>query len=117
MMLVIGEEGMSIEDLTVFLKAEIVDAVCLQQDSFDNVDRATPTERQVADFLLLMEMVHTAFSFEEKDELKKGDDIFSIINGLTFASCAAIAADIPAIPEPTISTSAVLSHFLGILTG
>ena len=41
MMLVVGEEGISIDDLVTYLKAEIVDAVCLQQDSFDAVDRAT----------------------------------------------------------------------------
>ncbi len=71
MMLVVGEEGISIEDLTIFLEAEIIDAVCLQQDSFDNVDRATPRERQVSGFLLLMDMVHTPFSFGSKEEAKK----------------------------------------------
>lgn len=71
MMLVVGEEGINIEDLTVFLKAEMIDAVCLQQDSFDNVDRATSRQRQVADFLLLMEMVRTVFVFENKEEVKR----------------------------------------------
>ncbi len=71
MMLVIGEESISIEDLIILLKAETVDAVCLQQDSFDAVDRATPRERQVDDFLLLMDMVHTTFSFENREECKK----------------------------------------------
>jgi len=71
MMLVVGEEGISIEDMVVYLKAEIVDAVCLQQDSFDNVDRATSRERQVADFLLLMDVVHTTFSFDSKEDGRK----------------------------------------------
>ena len=71
MMLVVGEEGINIEDLTIFLKAEMIDAVCLQQDSFDNVDRATSRQRQVADFLLLMEMVRTVFVFENKEEVKR----------------------------------------------
>lgn len=66
MMLVVGEEGISLEGLVTFLKSEIVDAVCLQQDSFDPVDRATPYQRQIDDFLLLMEMVDHGFVFEGK---------------------------------------------------
>ena len=50
MMLVVGEEGIALDDLVTYLKAEIVDAVCLQQDSFDVVDRATSLERQVGGF-------------------------------------------------------------------
>jgi len=71
MMLVVGEEGISIDDLVVYLKAEAVDAVCLQQDAFDKVERATSKERQVSDFFLLMEMVHHHFSFESKEQAKK----------------------------------------------
>jgi len=71
MMLVVGEEGVSIEDLIVYLKAEAVDAVCLQQDAFDKVERATSKERQVSDFLLLMDMVHYSFSFDSKEHAKK----------------------------------------------
>lgn len=71
MMLVVGEEGVSIDDLIVYLKAEAVDAVCLQQDAFDAVDRATSKERQVADFLLLMDMVRHSFSFESKEQAKR----------------------------------------------
>ncbi len=70
MMLVVGEEGVSVEDLVVYMKAEIVDAVCLQQDSFDVVERATSKERQISDFLLIMDMVHHSFSFENKEEAK-----------------------------------------------
>lgn len=71
MMLVVGEEGVSVEDLVIYLKSEIMDAVCLQQDSFDPVERATSLERQVSDFLLLMEMVHHPFSFRDKEEARK----------------------------------------------
>lgn len=71
MMLVVGEEGVSIDDMIVYLKAEAVDAVCLQQDAFDVVDRATSEERQISDFLFLMDMVHHPFSFENKEEAKK----------------------------------------------
>jgi V/A-type H+-transporting ATPase subunit A len=71
MMLVVGEEGVSVEDLVTYLKSEIVDAVCLQQDSFDAVERATSLERQVSDFLLLMDMVHHPFTFPDKEEARK----------------------------------------------
>ncbi len=70
MMLVVGEEGVSGDDLVTYLKAEIVDAACLQQDSFDPVDRATSLERQVSDFLLLMDMVHRPFAFASKEEAR-----------------------------------------------
>lgn len=71
MMLVVGEEGVALSDLITYLKSEIVDAVCLQQDSFDVVDRATPLERQVADFLLLMKMVRHPFTFDSKDKARQ----------------------------------------------
>jgi V/A-type H+-transporting ATPase subunit A len=70
MMLVVGEEGIGLDDLVVYMKSEIVDAVCLQQDSFDRVDQATSRERQISDFLLLMDMVHKPFKFESKEEAK-----------------------------------------------
>jgi len=70
MMLVVGEEGIGLDDLVVYHKSEIVDAVCLQQDSFDKVDQATSRERQIADFLLLMDMVHHPFQFESKEKAK-----------------------------------------------
>lgn len=71
MMLVVGEEGISVNDLVTYLKSEIVDAVCLQQDSFDVVDRATSRERQIADFLLLMDVVRHPFAFNTKEEARR----------------------------------------------
>ncbi len=71
MMLVVGEEGISVDDLTTYLKSEIIDAVCLQQDAFDVVERATSEKRQISDFLLLMEMVHHDFTFDTKEEARK----------------------------------------------
>ncbi|MCD6353349.1 MAG: V-type ATP synthase subunit A [Proteobacteria bacterium] len=71
MMLVVGEEGISVDDLVTYLKSELIDTVCLQQDAFDVVERATSKERQVLDFLLLMEMVHHQFEFSNKEDAKK----------------------------------------------
>jgi V/A-type H+-transporting ATPase subunit A len=47
-----------------------VDATCLQQDSFDPVDRATPRQRQIEDFLLLTEMVRHRFDFDNKQQAR-----------------------------------------------
>ncbi len=71
MMLVVGEEGISIEDLVTYLKAEMVDTVCLQQDSYDTVDRATDRDRQINDFTLLIRMMHYRFNFETKREARQ----------------------------------------------
>jgi len=70
MMLVVGEEGISLPDLVSYQKSEIVDATCLQQDSFDPVDRATPRQRQIEDFLLLTEMVRHRFDFDNKQQAR-----------------------------------------------
>lgn len=71
MMLVVGEEGIAIGDLVTYLKAEIIDAVFLQQDAFDTVERATSLERQVADFLLLMKMGQHTFGFDTREKAKE----------------------------------------------
>ena len=46
MMKVVEEEGTAMDDFVVYLKAEYLDAVYLQQDAFDPVDGATSAERQ-----------------------------------------------------------------------
>jgi len=66
MMTVVGEEGIGIDDLVVYLKGEMLDATYLQQNAFDKVDRATSIERQVRDFVLLYRALKKDFSFESK---------------------------------------------------
>ncbi len=46
MMKVVGEEGTSLDDYIVYLKEEMLDAVYLQQNSFDLVDANCGTARQ-----------------------------------------------------------------------
>lgn len=46
MMTVVGEEGTSAEDFVVALKADFFDQCILQQNAFDDVDGATPADRQ-----------------------------------------------------------------------
>jgi len=46
MMMVVGEEGTSIEDYTLYLKSDYFDEVYLQQNGFDEVDAQCSPERQ-----------------------------------------------------------------------
>jgi len=71
MMKVVGEEGTSIEDFTVYLKAEYVDAVYLQQDAFHPVDAATPADRQQYVFGRILKILKTSMTFESKDAARK----------------------------------------------
>ncbi|MCB1084685.1 MAG: V-type ATP synthase subunit A, partial [Chlamydiia bacterium] len=56
---VVGEEGITLEDLTVYLKAELYDFAYLQQNAFDKQDAYCPLERQVALFDLIQEIFDT----------------------------------------------------------
>jgi len=71
MMTVVGEEGISIEDLVSYLKSEMLDFTYLQQNAFDDIDCAATIERQVVDFKLLYKALKTPFSFETKAEARK----------------------------------------------
>jgi len=71
MMKVVGEEGTSIEDFVTYLKGEYLDAVYLQQDAFDEVDAATPAERQEYVFARIIKVLKTRMNFTEKDEARQ----------------------------------------------
>jgi len=66
MMTVVGEEGISIDDLIAYLKGEMFDAAYLQQNAFDKVDASTTIERQVRDMKLMWSAIDGEFSFENK---------------------------------------------------
>ena len=70
MMKVVGEEGTSLDDFIVYLKGEFVDSVYLQQDAFDAVDCATPSERQSYVFNFLSRILKARFDFKGKDEAR-----------------------------------------------
>ncbi|MDO9548243.1 MAG: V-type ATP synthase subunit A [Candidatus Marinimicrobia bacterium] len=70
MMLVVGEEGTSIEDFVIYLKSEFLDNVYLQQNSFDSVDGATSPERQKHVFNFVHNVLTKQFSLKEKDEAR-----------------------------------------------
>jgi len=71
MMTVVGEEGTSIADFTIMLKAEFFDNVYLQQNAFDPVDGATPKERQQLAFDKVLEVLKLEIDFETKDEARR----------------------------------------------
>ena len=71
MMKVVGEEGVSLDDYVVHMKAEFLDFVYLQQNAFDKVDGATGKERQEYVFDFVHEILRKEFSFEEKPEAMK----------------------------------------------
>jgi len=71
MMMVVGEEGTSIEDFILYLKGEFLDSVYLQQNGFDKVDAASSTERQQYVFNKVHEVLMKEFSFEKKEETRK----------------------------------------------
>ncbi len=68
MMKVVGEEGTSLEDYVEYLRSEFFDQAYLQQNAFDDVDGATPKERQAHVFALLVEIMAARFSFSDKAE-------------------------------------------------
>jgi V/A-type H+-transporting ATPase subunit A len=67
MMKVVEEEGTAMADFLVYLKAEYLDAVYLQQDAFDPVDGATSAERQRHVFALLTRILAAGMAFADKD--------------------------------------------------
>ncbi|HDL77498.1 MAG TPA: V-type ATP synthase subunit A [Lentisphaerae bacterium] len=71
MMKVVGEEGTSVEDFVTYLKAEYLDAVYLQQDAYDEVDGATPAERQKYVFERMIRILKTPMSFKTRDEARR----------------------------------------------
>jgi len=70
MMKVVGEEGTSLEDFIIYLKAEFLDAVYLQQDAYDPVDAACSLERQQYVFTKVSDILQSEFTFDEKDSAR-----------------------------------------------
>ena len=66
MMMVVGEEGTPIEDFVVYLKGEFLDAVYLQQNTFDPIDSACSSERQRYVFAKVLAVLRHSFDFEDK---------------------------------------------------
>jgi V/A-type H+-transporting ATPase subunit A len=70
MMKVVEEEGTAMADFVVYLKAEYLDAVYLQQDAFDPVDGASSAERQRHVFARLARILGAETDFADKDSAR-----------------------------------------------
>lgn len=68
---VVGEEGTAIDDMIIYLKAELFDFSYLQQNSFDKQDAYCPLERQITLFQLINKIFNKTFHFREHDEARK----------------------------------------------
>jgi V/A-type H+-transporting ATPase subunit A len=70
MMKVVGEEGTSLDDYVINLKSEFLDAVYLQQNSFDPVDAAVSVERQNYVFDRIFEILGSGFDLKDKEDAR-----------------------------------------------
>ena len=70
MMKVIGEEGTSAEDYILYQKGELLDAVYLQQNSFDPIDAACEPERQAHEFNVLYDVLTRDYALSDKKETR-----------------------------------------------
>lgn len=61
---VVGEEGIAIDDMVLYLKGELYEFSYLQQNAFDKEDAYTPLERQIEMFSLIQQIFETRFEFE-----------------------------------------------------
>lgn len=64
---VVGEEGVAIEDMIIYLKSELYEFCYLQQNAFDKEDTYCPLERQIEMFRLIQEIFETKFHFDVHD--------------------------------------------------
>ena len=70
MMKVVGEEGTSDEDYIIYQKGELLDAVYLQQNSFDPIDAVCVPERQREEFDMLYDALMKKYSLSDKKEIR-----------------------------------------------
>jgi len=90
MMKVVGEEGTSLEDYVLYLKSEFLDAVYLQQNSFDPVDNSVSPERQEHIFNHIFKVLGSNLPFKDKEDARvwfyKLRQLFLDYNGTTWKS-------------------------------
>ncbi|MCM8797028.1 MAG: V-type ATP synthase subunit A [Candidatus Omnitrophica bacterium] len=68
MMKVVGEEGTALGDYIDYLKGEFFDFVYLQQNAFDDIDQATPQDRQRYIFEFIhRNILEAPFNLPDKD--------------------------------------------------
>ncbi len=70
MMKVVGEEGTSLADFVTYLKSELLDAVYLQQNSFDDIDANCVVDRQRYVIAKLVRVLGSDYDLKEKDDAR-----------------------------------------------
>jgi V/A-type H+-transporting ATPase subunit A len=68
---VVGEEGIAISDMVIYLKSELYDFAYLQQNAFDAEDAYCPLERQIPVFTLINRIFDTPFTFATHDDARQ----------------------------------------------
>lgn len=68
---VVGEEGTAIDDMMIFLKAELYDFSYLQQNAFDKEDAYCPLKRQIKLFVLINKIFDTKFKFHSHNSARE----------------------------------------------
>lgn len=67
---VVGEEGITIDDLITYLKGDLYDFSYLQQNAFDKQDTYCPLDRQLILFELIQSIFNAPFAFDGHDEAR-----------------------------------------------
>jgi V/A-type H+-transporting ATPase subunit A len=67
---VVGEEGISLSDMMVYLKSELYEFSYLQQNAFDKEDAYCPLDRQMILFSLINDIFEANFNFMNHDEAR-----------------------------------------------
>jgi V/A-type H+-transporting ATPase subunit A len=67
---VVGEEGVALIDMILFLKSELYEFAYLQQNAFDKEDAYCPLERQIEMFRLIQKIFDADFDFDAHDEAR-----------------------------------------------
>ncbi len=67
---VVGEEGVSLQDMIVFLKSEAYEFAYLQQNAFDKEDAYCPLERQIDLFQFMNQIFDTHYEFKSHDDAR-----------------------------------------------
>lgn len=68
---VVGEEGIALKEMLIYLKSELYDFAYLQQNAFDKEDAYCPLDRQIPIFSLINRIFETEFAFTAHDEARQ----------------------------------------------
>ena len=64
---VVGEEGINLQDMVIYLKSELYEFSYLQQNAFDKEDAYCPLERQIPLFQLINKIFEAHLHFDSHD--------------------------------------------------